>query len=47
VETVDAMYDLYGYISKKKMRHVIKSLETYVYKHPCTKDIQIDVVFVK
>jgi len=47
VKTINAIDDIDGYVTKKKIWLLDNTVQTYLMKNPSNKDISIDAVFVK
>ncbi len=47
VKVVDAVDDLYGYITARKLKNLEKSIAAYIRKHNLEQDFRLDVVFIK
>lgn len=47
VKTINNIDDIDGYVSKKKINTLDKTVQTYLMKNPSDKEISIDAVFVK
>lgn len=47
VKTINAIDDIDGYITNKKIWLLNNAVQTYLMKNPSNKDISIDAVFVK
>lgn len=47
VKSVEHTLDLDQYISKKKLKTLERSIETYLMDHPSSKDLRLDIAFVQ
>lgn len=47
VKVVNAIDDIYDFLSQKKLQTLRKTIDIYLWKHSPHKDIQCDVVFVR
>jgi putative endonuclease len=47
VKTINAIDDIDGYVTKKKIWFLNNAVQTYLMKNSTDKDISIDAVFVK
>lgn len=47
VKTINNIDDIDGYVTKKKISILDKTVQTYLMKNPSGKEISIDAVFVK
>lgn len=47
VKVVNYIENLHDYITPKKMQALQRSLETYLWRYPSSKDKRVDAVFVK
>jgi len=47
VKVVDWVKDIYGYVTKRKLANLQKTIATYLRKHINKKKVRMDVVFIK
>lgn len=47
VKVVRYLEDIHDYLTPRKLWFLRRSFDTYLWKHPTSKQVRIDVVFVK